>query len=104
MIRIAVLPPARSSIFGGCILALGRALGETMAVTMVIGTDPSIRWSFLRPANTISSIIANEYTESEGLKRASLMELALILFAMTLAINLIARYLTRRMGVNPVVK
>ena len=104
MIRMAVLPPARSGIFGGCILALGRALGETMAVTMVIGNDPSIRWSFLRQANTISSIIANEYTESEGLKRAALMELALILFAMTLGVNLIARYLTRRMGVNPVVK
>ena len=104
MIRIAVLPPARSGIFGGCILALGRALGETMAVTMVIGNDPSINWSFLRQANTISSIIANEYGEADGLKLAALMELALILFATTLAVNLIARYLTRRMGVNMAVK
>jgi phosphate transport system permease protein len=104
MIRIAVLPAARSGIFGGCVLALGRALGETMAVTMVIGNDPSIRWSFLRQANTISSIIANEYSESDGLKRASLMELALILFAMTLVVNLIARYLTGRMGVKAAVK
>jgi phosphate transport system permease protein len=104
MIRMAVLPPARSGIFGGCILALGRALGETMAVTMVIGNDASIRWSFLRQANTISSIIANEYSDADGLKRAALMELALILFTMTLAVNLVARYLTRRMGVPVTVK
>ncbi|MDB5320944.1 MAG: phosphate transporter, permease protein PstC, partial [Phycisphaerales bacterium] len=83
-----------------CILALGRALGETMAVTMVIGNNASIHWSFLRQANTISSIIANEYSDADGLKRAALMELALILFTMTLAVNLIARYLTRRMGVG----
>ena len=101
MIRIAVLPPARSGIFGGCILALGRALGETMAVTMVIGNDSSIHWSFLRQANTISSIIANEYGEADGLKLASLMELALILFVMTLTVNLIARYLTGKLGIKP---
>ena len=104
MIRIAVLPPARSGIFGACILALGRALGETMAVTMVIGNDSSIHWSFLRQANTISSIIANEYGEAADLKLASLMELALILFVMTLGVNLIARYLTGKLGIKPAVK
>jgi phosphate transport system permease protein len=104
MIRIAVLPPARSGIFGGCILALGRALGETMAVTMVIGNNSSIKWSFLAQANTISSIIANEYGEADGLKLAALMELALILFVMTLVVNLIARYLTGKLGVSTVVK
>src|SRR5258706_1221643 len=104
MIRIAELPPARSGIFGGCILALGRALAETVAVTMVIGNNASIHWSFLRQANTIASLIANEYSDADGLKRAALMELALILFTMTLAVNLIARYLTRRMGVTVTVK
>ena len=99
-----VLCAVAAYFFGGCILALGRALGETMAVTMVIGNDPSIRWSFLRQANTISSIIANEYGEAADLKLASLMELALILFVMTLGVNLIARYLTGKLGIKPAVK
>jgi phosphate transport system permease protein len=96
MIRIAVLPPARSGIFGACILALGRALGETMAVTMVIGNDTRIPFSIFGKGYTISSIIANEYGEADGLKLASLMELALILFVITLAVNLLARLLVRK--------
>ena len=96
MIRIAVLPPARSGIFGACILALGRALGETMAVTMVIGNDTRIPYSIFGKGYTISSIIANEYGEADGLKLAALMELALILFIITLAVNLIARLLVRK--------
>jgi phosphate transport system permease protein len=96
MIRIAVLPPARSGIFGACILALGRALGETMAVTMVIGNDTRIPFSIFGKAYTISSIIANEYGEADGLKLASLMELALILFVITLAVNLCARLFVRK--------
>jgi len=96
MIRIAVLPPARSGIFGACILALGRALGETMAVTMVIGNDTRIPYSIFGKGYTISSIIANEYGEADGLKLASLMELALILFVITLAVNLCARLLVRK--------
>ena len=96
MIRIAVLPPARSGIFGACILALGRALGETMAVTMVIGNDTRIPFSVFGKGYTISSIIANEYGEADGLKLAALMELALILFVITLAVNLLARLLVRK--------
>jgi phosphate transport system permease protein len=96
MIRMAVLPSARSGIFGACILALGRALGETMAVTMVIGNDTRMPYSIFGKGYTISSVIANEYSDADGLKLASLMELALILFIITLGVNLLARLLVRR--------
>ena len=96
VIRMAVIPPARSGIIGGCILALGRALGETMAVTMVIGNATLIKWSLFEPAATISSLIANNFSEAFGLMQAALIELALILFIMTLLVNLAARYLIMR--------
>lgn len=92
-IRIAVLPPAKSGLIGACILALGRALGETMAVTMVIGNSNMIRWALFQPATTISSMIANNFGEAFGLMQSALIELALILFGMTMLVNLIARYL-----------
>lgn len=93
MIRMAVLPPARSGLIGACILALGRALGETMAITMVIGNSNLIKWSLFEPSATISSMIANNFGEAFDLMRSALLELALILFAMTLLVNLAARYL-----------
>jgi phosphate transport system permease protein len=96
VIRMAVWPPARSGLFGACILALGRALGETMAVTMVIGNDTRIAYSVFGKGYSIASIIANEYGEADGLKLSSLMLLALILFVITLAVNLIARVLVHR--------
>ena len=98
MIRIGVLPPARPGLFGGCILALGRALGETMAITMVIGNTPTVKLSLFEPADTISSVIANQYPEASGLQYAALTELALILLIITLAVNLLARLIVRRMG------
>lgn len=91
MIRMAVLPPARSGIFGACILALGRALGETMAVTMVIGNATKITYSVFGQGYSIASIIANEYGEADGIKLSSLMLLALVLFVITLVVNLLAR-------------
>lgn len=93
MIRMAVLPAARSGLMGACILALGRALGETMAITMIIGNSNLIKWSLFEPATTISSLIANNFNEASGLMRSALIELALILFVMTMVVNLSARFL-----------
>jgi phosphate transport system permease protein len=97
-IMMAVLAPARSGLVGACILALGRALGETMAVTMVIGNAHRISVSLFAPANTIASTIANEFSEATtDLYSASLIYLALLLFLLTLMVNLAARLLVRRL-------
>ncbi|MGA3060310.1 MAG: phosphate ABC transporter permease subunit PstC [Candidatus Bathyarchaeia archaeon] len=93
----AVLPYARSGIFGAFILGLGRAFGETMAVTMVIGNIPSISSSFFSPGATLSSIIANQFGESSGIFQSSIIELGLILFFVALLINVLARLLLWRM-------
>ncbi len=94
MIRMAVLPYGRSGILGAVILGLGRAVGETMAVTMVIGNTPQISLSLLSPAYTMPSVIANEFAEaSSKLHSAALMEIGLILLAVTLVINALARLL-----------
>jgi phosphate transport system permease protein len=93
-IRGPVLRYARAGILGAIILGLGRALGETMAVTMVIGNTPSISPSLFAPAYTMPSLLANEFTEATGrLHTAALMEIALILFIVTIAVNAIARLL-----------
>jgi len=94
MIRVAVLPYGRSGILGAVILGLGRAIGETMAVTMVIGNTPQISLSLLAPAYTMPSVIANEFAEaSSKLHSAALMEVGLILLVVTLIINALARLL-----------
>ena len=93
----SVLPYARSGIFGAFILGLGRAFGETMAVTMVIGNIPSISSSLFSPGATLSSIIANQFGESSGLFQAALIELGLILFFVAVTINGLARLLLWRM-------
>jgi phosphate transport system permease protein len=94
MIRIAVLPYGRSGILGGVILGLGRAIGETMAVTMVIGNTPQISLSLLSPAYTMPSVIANEFAEAtNALHSAALMEIGLLLLVVTLIINIFARML-----------
>ncbi|WP_298438600.1 phosphate ABC transporter permease subunit PstC [Geobacter sp.] len=94
MIRMAVLPYGRSGILGAVILGLGRAIGETMAVTMVIGNTPQISLSLLSPAYTMPSVIANEFAEaSSKLHGAALMEIGLILLGVTLVINVLARLL-----------
>lgn len=98
MIRMAVLPAARSGLVGACILAFGRALGETMAITMVIGNANKIGWSLFQPANTIASAIASQFGEAADLMLSSLIELALILFVMTLVVNIIARTIIRRIS------
>jgi phosphate transport system permease protein len=90
----AVLGAARSGISGAVILGLGRAIGETMAVTMVIGNRPEISERLFGPSYTISAAIANEFTEATSeLYRHSLVELGLILFLITFIINVLARLL-----------
>jgi phosphate transport system permease protein len=84
----AVVPWARTGIMGSVFLALARALGETMAVTMVIGNDPKIAASLFAPGYTIASVIANEFTEATGdLYLSALIELGLVLFLMTFILN-----------------
>ena len=91
-----ILPSARPGIFGATILALGRALGETIAVTMVIGNNYQIPPSIFSPAYTLASVIANEFTEATGqLYPASLVELGLVLILVTLIVNIIALLLVR---------
>jgi phosphate transport system permease protein len=100
VIRYAILPYARAGIAGGAILALGRALGETMAVTMVIGneaTKPS--WSLFDTGYTLSSVIANQFGEATpGLFLSALLEAGLILLIITLITNVLARLLIARLG------
>ena len=91
MIRMAVLSNARAGIVGATILGLGRALGETIAVTMVIGNTPQIAKSLLAPGYTMASVIANEFAEATGdLYRSALMEIGLALFIVTIIVNILA--------------
>lgn len=101
MVRKVILPYARSGIFAGILLSLGRALGETMAVTMVIGNANFIPKSLFAPANTMASIIANEFTEATGtIYLASLIEIALLLFVVTMIINLVGKFIVSRLRVE----
>ena len=89
-----VVPWARTGIMGSVFLALARALGETMAVTMVIGNDPRIAASLFAPGYTIAAVVANEFTEATGdLYLSALIELGLVLFLMTFILNGLARLL-----------
>jgi phosphate transport system permease protein len=86
-----VLPTARSGIIGGLVLGLGRAIGETMAVTMVIGNRPEIAKSLLAPGYTMASVIANEFAEAtDDLYRSALIEIGLALFIVTIIVNILA--------------
>lgn len=85
-----LIPASFSGIIGGTMLALGRALGETMAVTLVIGNSNMLQLSLLAPANTIASLMANQFAEASGLQLQSLMYAGLILFVITLAVNIFA--------------
>ena len=98
----AVLPYARSGIIGGVILGLGRALGETMAVTMVIGNRHEISASLLAPGYTMASLIANQFTEATGdLHLSALMAVGFTLFVVTLVVNALARWLVWRVSRGP---
>jgi phosphate transport system permease protein len=97
MIRDAVLPFARSGIVGGVMLGLGRALGETMAVTMLIGNRHEISASLLAPGYTMASLIANEFSEATGdLHLSALMAVGFVLLLLTFLVNAAARWLVWR--------
>lgn len=94
MIRDAVVPYAKSGIIGGIMLGLGRALGETMAVTMVIGNRPEISASLFAPGYTMASLIANQFSEATSdLHLSALTAVGAILFVITLIVNAVARWL-----------
>lgn len=96
VLKIAVLSYARRGLFGAAILGLGRALGETMAVTMVIGNRPQISASLFAPGYTLASVIANEFTEATtDLYLSSLFELGLVLLAVTFLVNVAAQVLLK---------
>jgi phosphate transport system permease protein len=94
MIRVGVLRNARAGIVGGIILGLGRALGETMAVTMVIGNRPEIAKSLFAPGYTMASVLANEFSEATGdVYLSALVEIGLALFLVTIIVNALAQFL-----------
>jgi phosphate transport system permease protein len=94
MIRVGVLRNARAGIVGGIILGLGRALGETMAVTMVIGNRPEIAKSLFAPGYTMASVLANEFSEATGdVYLSALVEIGLALFLVTIVVNALAQLL-----------
>ena len=99
MVRLAVLPYGRTGVIGAILLGLGRALGETMAVTMVIGNRADISLSFFAPASTMASVIANEFSEATyDLYSHALVEIGLVLLIVTLAVNVLARLLVWRVS------
>ncbi len=101
-VRLAVLPQARAGLVGAALLGLGRALGETMAVAMVIGNRPELSGSLLSPASTLASVVANEFAEAtDSLHLAALSALGLVLFGVTLLLNLAARLLVWQVGRLP---
>jgi phosphate transport system permease protein len=103
-IRVA-LAYGRTGIVGAIMLGFGRALGETMAVTMVIGNNPSVSWSLFAPQYTMSAVIANEFTEAtDDLHLHALIEIGLVLFIITLVINALSRMLIWSMNRQAVAK
>jgi phosphate transport system permease protein len=95
-----ILPAAISGITGGVMLALGRAMGETMAVTMIIGNSNNFSLSLLAPGNTISSMLANQFGEADGVQVSALMYAALVLMLLTLLVNVLAQQIVRRLSLK----
>jgi phosphate ABC transporter permease protein PstC len=96
MIRTAVLPYCRAGIVGGAMLGLGRAIGETIAVTIVIGDAPQLGSKLFGQGYSLAAVIANEFGEAQGLHRSALFAAGLVLFVLTLLVNGLARVLVRR--------
>jgi phosphate transport system permease protein len=95
-----ILPAAISAITGGVMLALGRAMGETMAVTMIIGNALNFDISLLAPGNTIASMLANQFGEADGIQVSALMYAALILMVLTFSVNVAAQWSVRRLSLR----
>ncbi|HEY4798847.1 MAG TPA: phosphate ABC transporter permease subunit PstC [Bacteroidia bacterium] len=101
VIKNIVIPYARSGIFAGTLLSLGRALGETMAATMLIGNSQILPTSIFSPGNTMASVIANEFTEATGnVYLSALIEMGLFLFVVTTIINIIGRQIIKRFTIS----
>lgn len=98
VIRNVVFPVSGSGVFASYILALGRALGETMAVTMLIGNTNNIPDSLTATGNTMASVIANQFGEADGLKLSSLVAIGLLLFLITAMINLLGKLIMKRLS------
>jgi phosphate ABC transporter permease protein PstC len=96
MIRMAVIPYSRPGITGGAMLGLGRALGETIAVFLVIGAAPTIGDHLFAQGNTFAAVIAAEFGEAQGIHISALFAAGLVLFVLTLIVNIIARYFVSR--------
>ena len=93
-----VMPYTKSGVIGGIMLGLGRALGETMAVTFVIGNSFNLPDSIFSPSNSIASALANEFNEAGGMQKAALLELGLILFLITTIVLAFSKLLLQRMS------
>ena len=98
MIRRVIFPVSGSGVFASYILALGRALGETMAVTMLIGNTNEIPLSLTATGNTMASVIANQFGEADGLKLSSLIAIGLLLFLITAVINFIGKMIMTKLS------
>lgn len=98
VIRNVIFPASGSGIFASYILALGRALGETMAVTMLIGNTNNIPYSLGDTGNTMASVIANQFGEADGLKLSSLIAIGLLLFLITAIINFIGKLIMKKLS------
>ncbi len=98
MIRISILPYSRSGITGGAMLGLGRAIGETIAVVVLIGDSPVIPKHLFSQGYTLAAVIANEFNEATGLHRSALFAAGLVLFVLTLVVNIVARFFVARAG------
>jgi phosphate transport system permease protein len=96
MIRGSVLPYARSGLVGAVMLGLGRAMGETIAVALVIGSSPAVTAHLFGPGDAMASVVANQFGEATGTHRAALIGLGVVLFVMTVLVNLLARRITGR--------
>ncbi len=95
-----IIPAAISGITGGVLLALGRAMGETMAVTMIIGNSNSFSWSIFSPGYTISAMLANQFGEADGTQVSSLMYAALILMILSLLVNIFAQWAVKKLSLK----
>jgi phosphate transport system permease protein len=91
-----LVPAAFSGIVGGIMLALGRAMGETMAVTMIIGNSNKLSASILDPANTIASLLANQFAEASGMQVSALMYAGFVLMVLTLVVNILAELIVNK--------
>jgi len=97
VLKSVILPYTKSGLFAGILLSLGRALGETMAVTMVIGNTSTIPTNLFAPGNTMASVIANEFTEADHtVYLSALIELGLVLFLVTVVINMLGKRIIKR--------